>query len=199
MPPGIAGLQRNASVMPDSLISVLEAFREQMAGVRAAGDRLAATLAEGGKVLAAGNGGSACDALHLCEELTGRYRRERRPLAALCLNADPAALTCIGNDYGFEQVFARQVEALARPGDLLVLFTTSGRSRNLVQAARVARAAGVGTIAASGRSAGDLADLADLSILVPAENSARVQEVHTFVLHSWLERIEEVLFGREES
>lgn len=184
--------------MPDSLISVLEAFRERMETVRSAGDRLAATLAEGGRILAAGNGGSACDALHLCEELTGRYRRERRPLAAVCLNADPAALTCIGNDYGFEQVFARQVEALGRPGDTLVLFTTSGRSRNLVEAARVARATGVGTVAVSGRTAGDLAELADQSILVPAEDGARIQEVHTFVLHSWLEQVEEVLFGRKE-
>jgi len=156
---------------------------------------IAETLQAGGKVLAAGNGGSACDALHLCEELVGRYRDNRRALPAISLSADATALTCIGNDFGFEQIFARQVEALGRPGDVLVLFTTSGNSPNLLRGLEAARAGGLKTVAMIGRGGGKLAGQADAEWNVPSGSGARVQELHTFALHVILEIVEARLLG----
>jgi D-sedoheptulose 7-phosphate isomerase len=152
-------------------------------------------LAQGGKVLAAGNGGSACDALHLCEELVGRYRNNRRALPAVSLTADGTTLTCIGNDFGFDQIFARQVEALGRPGDVLALFTTSGNSANLLFAVEAAKALGVKVVTFSGRGGGKLAGLADAEWIVPCEEGARVQELHSFALHVILEVVEARLFA----
>ena len=179
------------------------AAREELAGVlarsqsltpvmQAVGAAMVACLQGGGKILACGNGGSACDALHLTEELTGRYRANRRALPAICLNADPAALTCIANDFGYEQVFARQVEALAVPGDLLVGFTTSGNSPNVLAAFAAARARGVRTVLVSGQQGGKARGQVDFELLVPSTNTARVQEVHTLLLHAWLEQVEQV-------
>ncbi len=151
---------------------------------------LVACLQEGNKVLTCGNGGSAADALHLAEELVGRYERDRRAWPAVSLAADPTALTCIGNDFGFEFVFSRQVEALGKPGDVLVVFSTSGNSPNLVRALEAARRLELRSISLLGKTGGRCQGLADLEIIVPSLNGARVQEVHTFILHCWLTRIE---------
>jgi len=148
------------------------------------------SLRRGGQVLTCGNGGSAADALHLAEELVGRYRRERRALPGLCLSADVTALTCIGNDYGFEQIFSRGVEALGRKGDVLVAFSTSGNSGNILAALRAARERGVVSILLSGKDGGQARALADHALVVPSANTARIQEVHTLVLHQWLEAID---------
>jgi len=148
------------------------------------------SLRQGGQLLTCGNGGSAADALHMAEELVGRYRRERRALPAVCLAADPTALTCIGNDYGFEQVFSRGVEALGRKGDVLVAFSTSGNSANILAAFRAARGRGVVSILLSGKHGGQARALADHALIVPSANTARIQEVHTLVLHQWLEAID---------
>lgn len=172
------------------LADVVAAFTQQVDQVEAAGNRLLACLQGGGKVLTCGNGGSATDALHLAEELTGRYRDNRRPLAALCLNADPAALTCIANDFGFEQVFARQVEALGRAGDCLVGFSTSGNSANVNTAFQAARSLGIHTILLGGKDGGAARALVDTALIVPSANGARIQELHTFILHAWLEIID---------
>lgn len=146
-------------------------------------------LASGGKILLVGNGGSCCDAAHFAEELTGRYRADRRPLPALACN-DPGHLTCTANDYGFEQVFARWVAALARPGDVLILLSTSGQSANLLLAADAARAAGVRTCALLGKDGGALRQRADWSLIVPGATSDRIQELHMLILHAMVEAIE---------
>tara|TARA_R100000027_G_scaffold67699_1_gene67920 strand:+ start:2206 stop:2721 length:516 start_codon:yes stop_codon:yes gene_type:complete len=160
---------------------------------------LAERLQAGGKILACGNGGSASDSMHLCEELTGRYRETRRALPAISLNADGTALTCIANDFGFEEIFSRQVEALGVAGDVLIVFSTSGSSANILRALEAARERGMYSIALLGKSGGSALNQADSSIVVPSQESARIQEVHTFVLHRWLDVIEEILFGTERS
>ncbi len=148
-----------------------------------------------GKVLACGNGGSACDAMHFCEELTGRFRHDRKPLPAIaCI--DPGHITCTANDYGFEHVFSRWVEALARPGDVLIVLSTSGNSENVVRAAGAARELGVTTLALLGRDGGRLAGACDHQWIVPGDTPDRIQELHMLILHALVERVETVLFGR---
>ena len=181
--------------MVDSLIKVLEAFRPQVPGVDRAGKELARCLMNGGKILACGNGGSASDSMHLCEELTGRYRETRPPLPAVSLNADGTALTCIANDFGFEEVFARQVQALGSDKDALVVFSTSGCSANVIRALEAAKEKHLLRIVLSGKGGGPATELADEAIVVPSTDSGRIQEVHTLILHSWLEIIEREIFG----
>jgi len=172
------------------LRAVLDACRALAPAVEAAGQAIIASMQRGGKLLTCGNGGSAADALHLAEELVGRYRIERRALPGLCLNADPTAITCICNDYGYEQVFARGVQALGRPGDVLVGFSTSGNSANVIAAFHAAAQLGVTTILLAGRDGGHARGLCQHQVIVPSNNTARIQEVHTFVLHQWLEAID---------
>lgn len=177
----------------DSLTELAAVVRrsESLAGeVGLAGKAVLTSLQRGNKLLSCGNGGSAADALHLAEELVGRFKRDRRPLPAVCLNADVTALTCIANDYGYEEVFARGVEALGSKGDILVGFTTSGNSPNIIRAFEVARLQGVITILVSGKDGGALKGSADHEIIVPSESTARIQEIHTVVLHQWLEIID---------
>ncbi len=151
-----------------------------------------ATLQSGGKVLTAGNGGSAADALHMAEEFVGRYAKDRVSLPAIALCADATALTCIGNDYGFDALFARQVEGLGRAGDILVVFTTSGNSRNLLLALEVAKRKGMKTIAFLGKDGGVCRGKADWEWIVPSTVTARVQEMHTWALHGILECVDAV-------
>lgn len=151
---------------------------------------VADALAAGRTLFTCGNGGSATDAIHLAEELIGRYRGARRPYPAVCLNADVGALTCIANDFGYEQVFARQLEGLARPGDLLAVFSTSGGSPNITAVLEQARRQGVVSIALLGKGGGRARELADHAIVIPSPNSARIQEVHTLVLHAMCEEVE---------
>lgn len=158
--------------------------------VSQAGDAIISCLRKGNKLLTCGNGGSAADALHLSEELVGRYRVDRPPLPAICLNSDVTALTCIANDYGYDEIFARQVRALGKQGDLLVGFTTSGNSPNVLAAFRQAKGQGLETILLSGRDGGKARETCDHEIIVPTQTTARIQEVHTFILHQWLEVID---------
>ena len=161
---------------------------EAVAALRGAVERTGLVLADclqaGGKILFCGNGGSAADSQHLAAELTGRFGRERAPLAAIALSTDSSALTCIGNDYGFEHIFERQVQALGRPGDVLVALSTSGGSANVLRAARAARAGGLVTIALAGRDGGELARICDEAVIVPSPATARVQEAHIFIGHT---------------
>lgn len=172
------------------LFAELDALAPQIC---AAGALLADTLARGGRLFFFGNGGSASDSLHLAAELTGRLRQERRPLAALALNADVAALTAIANDYGYAEVFARQLSALARPGDCAVAISTSGSSPNVLKALQVARTLGIGTVALLGRDGGAALALADHAVVVPHEDSARIQEAHIFIGHTWCGQVEAAL------
>ncbi|MGD0060076.1 MAG: SIS domain-containing protein [Verrucomicrobiia bacterium] len=149
-----------------------------------------ASLRSGGKILACGNGGSAADAMHLTQELVGRFRSNRRSLPGVSLTADPTALTCIGNDFGFENVFSRQVEGLANPNDLLVCFSTSGNSPNILRALEAAKAKGVKTVSLLGKDGGKAKGKADLEIIIANSDSGRVQEAHTLILHALLEVIE---------
>lgn len=154
-------------------------------------------LRGGGKILACGNGGSAADAQHLAAELVGRFRDERRALAAIALTADTATLTALGNDYGFERVFARQVEALARPGDVLIAISTSGNSPNVLHAAQAARACGCSVVALTGAGGGRLAGHADLVLKAPSEVVARIQEVHSLSIHVICEALDELVRAGE--
>ena len=174
----------------DELAATVGAFRALLPLVRQTGQVVMECLQQGNKLLTCGNGGSAADALHLAEELVGRYERDRRAWPAISLAADPTALTCIGNDFGFEFVFSRQIEALGGAGDVLVVFSTSGNSMNLVRALERGREKRLRTIALLGKTGGRCKGLAQHEIIVPSANGARVQEIHTFILHSWLSMIE---------
>jgi len=152
-------------------------------------------LLGGKKVLTAGNGGSAADALHLSEELVGRYKNNRRALPAIALVADGTALTCIGNDFGFDHIFSRQIEALGSAGDVLILFTSSGNSANLLLALEMAHSRGVRTVVLTGRGGGKLKGRAEAEWIVPSSSGARVQELHGWAIHVILEVVENRLFA----
>jgi phosphoheptose isomerase len=163
--------------------------------VRAA-EAICAAYGAGGKVLAFGNGGSACDAQHLAAELVGRFERQRQAFAAVALTADAGVLTSVANDETFERVFARQVEGLGRPGDVAVAISTSGASPNVLRALAAARERGLTTIALTGRDGGDVGRAAAIHVNVPDRSAARVQEVHRTLIHA-ICRIVEAAVGRE--
>ena len=158
--------------------------------IEAAASMMIETLQGGGKILLCGNGGSAADAQHIAAELTGRFVRERRALPAIALSTDTSALTAIGNDYGFERIFARQVEALAGEGDLLVGISTSGNSANVLRALEQADALGCLTLGLSGRDGGAMNELCDLNLVVPGDVTARIQEMHILIGHILCELVE---------
>lgn len=141
------------------------------------------TLKNGNKILLCGNGGSAADAQHIAAELTGRYKTERRGLPGIALTTDTSALTAIGNDYGYDRVFDRQVEALAREGDLLIGISTSGNSQNVINAFKVAKELGCKTIGLSGRDGGGFNEICDLNLIVSSDNTPRIQEMHILIGH----------------
>lgn len=161
----------------------LRALDAEIDHIDALGTRLAEVLAGGGRLLVAGNGGSAAHAQHLTAELVGRYVTERRPLSAIALCAETSSLTAIGNDYGGDEIFARQVLAHGRPGDILILLSTSGRSPNLISAAEAARSAGLRVWALTGAAPNPLADAADDHVAVDGPTTATIQEVHQVIVH----------------
>ncbi|HMN97162.1 MAG TPA: SIS domain-containing protein [Phycisphaerales bacterium] len=173
-------------------IAALEALRRDAATIAACIDALVGTIRAGGLIATCGNGGSAAEALHLSEELLGRYRSARSGLRSACLAADPTALTCIANDFGFEEVFARQARALLRPGDALVAFSTSGRSPNILRALEAARALGAMTVGFLGGDGGPAHALCDHAVVVPVADSAHVQEAHQVLLHLLCEALEPI-------
>lgn len=146
-----------------------------------------------GTVFTCGNGGSHCDAMHFAEEMTGRYRKDRPPLGALALG-DASHVTCVANDYGFEYIFSRQLEALSRPGDVLIGLSTSGQSKNVIKAFESAKKKNLKTIALLGRDGGLIKDMVDLAIVIPEKTSDRIQEMHIKLLHMVIETVEREFF-----
>jgi D-sedoheptulose 7-phosphate isomerase len=184
----------------DFLLRNLEEHRELFSrlesvepAVDAAAVLIVEALAGGRKLMFCGNGGSAADSQHLASEFTGRFINDRRPLAAMALTTDSSALTCIANDYSFDDVFYRQVLGLGREGDCLIAISTSGNSRNVVRAAEAARDGGMRTIGLLGRDGGKLRALCDVPIVVPSTSTARIQEAHSFIGHTLCGLVEHAL------
>jgi D-sedoheptulose 7-phosphate isomerase len=194
-----AALQsRVAAQFAESANLKLSAAQPLSAPVVRAGVLLAEALRKGGKVLACGNGGSASDSQHFAAELINRFEMERAPLAALALTTDTSNLTSIANDYAYEQVFAKQLKALGRRGDVLLALSTSGNSANVLEAIRTAHGLGVAVIGLTGNGGGKMAALLgadDVHICVPHKRTARIQEVHLLVLHCLCDAIDYQLFG----
>ncbi len=171
-------------------IKLHERVKNNLGPAVVAAQAIAEALRGGGKLLVFGNGGSASDAQHMATELVGRFQKERAAMAAIALTADTSVLTAVGNDYSFKQVFARQVEALGRPGDVALGISTSGESPNVVVALQAAKARGLKTIALTGRDGGSVGRAVDIHVNVPDQNTQRVQEVHQTLIHVMCEAIE---------
>ncbi len=173
--------------------ATLDAFTADEANwdaIRRAGDLMVKALRNGGKIISCGNGGSMCDAMHFAEELTGRFRENRRALAAVAA-ADVSHLTCVANDYGYEYVFSKYVEGVGRSGDVLLGISTSGNSANVIEAFRTARTMGIATVALTGKNGGELSSLCDVEIRAPKTRySDRAQEIHEKVIHGLVHYIE---------
>jgi D-sedoheptulose 7-phosphate isomerase len=153
---------------------------------------MAACIQRGNKILSCGNGGSMCDAMHFAEELTGRFRHDRNPLPAISIS-DPSHITCTGNDYGFDSIFSRYVAGVGKKGDLLLAISTSGNSVNIIKAVKAAKQKGIFSVGLLGMDGGKLQDLVNLPLVVPAETSDRVQEVHIKIIHIAIEVTEKIL------
>lgn len=168
--------------------------------IEAAANALCKCFKAGGKVLVAGNGGSLCDAMHFAEELTGLYREKRPALAALAFS-DPGHMSCVANDLGYEQVFSRGIEALGKKEDIFVAMTTSGNSKNIIEAVKVAASMGIYTIAFLGKSGGKLRGVCDLELIIDGDfpYSDRIQEAHMTVIHILIEMVEKKLFSKQTS
>ncbi len=189
------------TIIQDSLAQAheeLERFmsdQDTVPSIEKAAEVMSGCLSSGGKIISCGNGGSLCDATHFAEELTGRFRNDRGPLPAMAIN-DPAYLTCVGNDYSFDVVFSRWVEAFGKSGDVLLAISTSGSSKNILKAAETAKNLGMKVIALTSKKGKPLSDLADVTIAAPdAPHSDRIQEIHIKVIHILIEAIESLLQG----
>ena len=175
------------SVIEKELNSHQAVLEQTMAGLQhfiyTAGVIVTEALQRGNKVLLCGNGGSAADAQHIAAELTGRFKKERHPLPGIALTTDTSALTAIGNDYGFDQVFSRQVAALAKEGDVVIGISTSGNSLNVIYALETAKEMGCKAIGLSGKGGGKMEDVCDINLIVPSDDTARIQEMHILIGH----------------
>ena len=184
------------TIIQDSLAQAHEELERFMAdpvtvpSIEKAAEVMSGCLSSGGKIISCGNGGSLCDATHFAEELTGRFRNDRRPFPAMAIN-DPAYLTCVGNDYSFDVVFSRWIEAFGKPGDVLLAISTSGTSPNIIKAAEAAKSHGMKVVALTSKKGQTLSALSDVAIMAPdAPHSDRIQEIHIKVIHILIEAIE---------
>jgi len=166
---------------------------ENLKNTMSVAELLAKALKNGNKVLSCGNGGSMCDAMHFAEEFTGKFNKDRSALPAIALS-DPAFLTCVANDYGFERVFQRGVEAYGKKGDILFAISTSGNSQNIINAVQKAKKSGIKSIGFLGQKGGELKNLCDITFIVPAKTTDRIQEVHMIILHIIIQEVERILF-----
>jgi len=185
---------RRYSQLLDEHSNLFSKLHEITGEVVRAAEVIIATLRTGNKILVCGNGGSASDAQHFAAELVGRFEKERRALCAISLTTDTSLLTALGNDYGYDTVFSRQVEGIALSGDLLIGISTSGNSRNVILAVESAKNRGVKSIGLLGRDGGALASCVDTPVIVSHPVTARIQEAHIFILHFWCALIEDELF-----
>lgn len=189
-----SGKSTAANLLRQSLREHLETLRsltsERLTEIQQAGDMICEALAAGNKILLCGNGGSAADAQHIAAELVGCYEKQRRSWPAISLTTDTSALTALSNDYGYEEVFARQVAGLGQRGDLLIAISTSGKSASVLKAAKKARELGCKTIALTGGGAEPLASLCDLALVVPSGRTSRIQEAHITIGHLWCEMVD---------
>jgi D-sedoheptulose 7-phosphate isomerase len=183
-------LRRSLEEHLQTLKTVLESG---LADIESSGRLICEALAAGNKILLCGNGGSAADAQHIAAELVGRYEDQRRAYPAIALTTDTSALTAVSNDFGYEEVFARQIHALAQPGDVLIAISTSGKSPNIVKAAEVAQSLGCKTIGLTGLHSEPLANYCFITVQVLSERTARVQEGHITIGHLWCEMVDEIL------
>ncbi len=173
-------------------IEILQKFNtvSNFEKIENAGIIMVESIRNGGKIISCGNGGSMCDAMHFAEELTGRYRDDRKAIPAISIS-DPSHISCVGNDYGFEAIFSRFIEAMGNTGDVLLAISTSGNSRNVLEASKVAKDKGMKVIALTGKDGGQLADLCDIEIRAPYSKFAdRAQEIHIKVIHSLIDYVE---------
>jgi D-sedoheptulose 7-phosphate isomerase len=171
-------------------IATAQAVEALLPTVHEVGLLLCSAFQSDGTLYTFGNGGSAADAQHFTGEIIGHYKRDRRPLPAVTLSTDPTTMTCIANDYSYEEVFSRQVQALARPGDVVAAFTTSGRSANVVRALEAARHTGAATVLFGGGDGGPAREFATHALVVPSRTTPRIQEMHTFMLHAISELVD---------
>ncbi len=185
--------ERIATVVAESLEAKRRFFTERAADLVALADAIAERVRAGGKVLVFGNGGSAADAQHFAGELVGRFTKEGPPIPALALTTDSSIMTAVGNDYGYEHIFKRQVEAHARPADIAVGISTSGNSKNVLEAMKVAKSRGLLTVGMTGEGGGQLAALVDHLFAAPSKETPRIQEVHHLMNHILCELLEERL------
>lgn len=180
----------------DESLNVLKAFisdSHNLSLIENAANTMAKSLRQGGRIFSCGNGGSHCDAMHFAEELTGRYRLDRKPYAAIAIS-DASHITCVGNDFGFDEIFVRYLMAHARPGDVLLAISTSGNSNNVCKAAQWAKDNGAHVVSLTGNSGGKLAGLSDIEIRVPHLGYAdRIQEIHIKIIHSLILSIEKLM------
>jgi D-sedoheptulose 7-phosphate isomerase len=187
MKPDVAKHIKESIVVKERILS------QMLPDIEKAAEWTAQCLKEGHKLLFCGNGGSASDSQHLAAEFVGRYEKERRALAAIALTTDTSILTAVGNDYGYERVFERQVEALGKKGDLLFAISTSGNSKNVLKAVEKAKSLGIRTIGFTGGTGGMLKTLADLSLAIPSMKTSRIQESHIMIGHILCECVDELL------
>lgn len=185
--------QQAIEAMWDEHLGVATALRSLAPEVDRVVTVIAKSMAAGGALVACGNGGSAADAQHITAELTGRFFRDRKPLRAFALHGNTSSLTAIGNDYGYDEVFAREVGALGREGDVLLAISTSGNSRNVVRAIEVAREKRMSVIGLTGAGGGKLRDLCDICLRVPSSSTPRIQEFHILIGHTVCELLEQIL------
>lgn len=180
-------LKESVSVL-NSFIALPDTEEKLMQAVKVSAD----SIMNGGKIISAGNGGSMCDAMHFAEELTGRYRNNRPALPAVAV-CDPSHITCVGNDYGFDYIFSKFIEGVGCKGDVFLGISTSGHSKNIIEACKVCKEKGIFSICLLGRDGGELKSLCDLPVIVPHKGYAdRVQEVHTMIIHIMIRGIEEI-------
>lgn len=171
-------------------VATLQALTSLRAEIDRAAELIVTTLHAGGKLLICGNGGSAAEAAHFATELTGRFAKNRRSLPAIALSSDGSLLSCIGNDFGFDTIFSRQIEGLGRPGDLVVVLSSSGSSANIVAALHAAKKQGLQSIALLGRGGGEAKELASVDLIIPGSSGAAAQEAHLLLIHHFCVRID---------